>query len=1594
MALTVNTNVSALNAQRATLDSQKEMASAMERLASGKRINSAVDDAAGIAIAARMESQISGLNQAVRNANDAISLVSTAEGALQETTAILQRIRELSIQSAGGAPSNSDRVNLNKEVVQLQEELSRIANTTRFNGGLLLNGTFVDTDFQIGQSNNEEITVSIGDIRPERIGAFTQRTVEHVGLVSSGASLDAIDNGVNQQTLVVQVGNEVPRTISINKGDDARTISDKINHAGAQVNSTAVTTSNAYIDGYGSFSFKISSSSAPDIEDVITVGATAGSQAASLAAEINRGYSEHNISATIEVDSDGVEYVKMVQDDGYDIKIQDYVTTGNSSLDFDEDGVDELTGGYGRTATIVGGAITIDAPASFLVSSDDVSNTILQGTRASLEVVGVSSDPALYQDKSFDITVSGVTKTVNLAAPPPAVPTDATSPVMAVEFTATQQLQGPSSQQLGALRQNSYTVTTIDTATTPARGSADVQFSLSVNGGSAQDLDMAAALSALGYESGEEVSAADFAAAMQTTISNNPYFNSGDEAVTVTLTDYGQIKLDVAGGSGAITFAESSKYSAAYAVSWTGSSDVTAVSDQITMLDHGYTTGDSVTYSTSGATDTGLTAGTYFVIAADSNTIQLASTLANANAGTAVALTGDGTGEQISRAAGDGVAAAMIVNTAPTDGSTTESAADGSLTLGETLNDVTTNPNSPYGPVNPLGITDRVIATGANDTFTLAVNDGAPTVIEVVAGTYYAMEELATAVQTAIDSSPFSSTGSFPITVEATTDENGDWGLSFGSVDGHSIQVGGTSFLTDVLALSVADPSSAADIDIANSWTSATDVNAGTNRITISGHGYSTGDAVLYNATSADTGLVSGTTYYVAVVDADTISLSTTEANALGGTIIVLTGDGAGEQISDGAGERKVAISAGPIDEAATRLAINVNGGGFYDLDLKTHLTAAGVEATATSVTEDQFVTALQAALDDSVYFTGDEAVTVSVTSAGLVQLDVAGGAGTVVVAEHSAYRAGVTGAVATNGLGATLTGTVSNAVALSNGFSTGEASQSGTGGSIILGSTANTANGDPQDGDYVKTFGISAVEVTAATGDELYISIDDGTATLLTIPAGDYLNMADLAAAIQTQIDGSPEIGLAGTVSVTATSTQNSTDESWGLSFASSNGSKMDLFGNFFGSSLGISTGSDGSTQLGRSTDTWVMGDDIDATTDRVTLNNHGLSTGDALVYTQGTTADTGLPLVNAATYYAIVIDTDTIQLATTVALANAGTEITLDGLGTDDQSLTFTGDPITIEEVGEAPVGAAGYRTSVEAGAFSEGIDLSSDNQVTIEVLDDETGALSTKTITLGSSAGSVSFSDYMDLVASAANSEFVDEGFTFSAAGSDRSFTMTFEPTGGRTVTLSGASITQAFGASVSASGEPSNMDGLAFESMDDVLAELNAQFETLDIPITATYSRGGDTFNFLVTTGPADASSTISLSGDDLVELGFTGVLESIGGGVDRAEEVRYVSQIDISTRDSASLAMTVVDAALETLAGVRGGLGAVANRLESTISNLMNISENTSAAMSRVMDADFAAESSRLARAQILQEASVAMLAQANSSAQSVLKLLQ
>ncbi|MBT8766448.1 flagellin [Metapseudomonas boanensis] len=170
MALTVNTNVSSLNAQRNLNASSNALSKSLERLSTGSRINSAKDDAAGLQIANRLTSQVNGLNVAVRNANDGISLAQTAEGAMQQSTNILQRMRDLSLQSANGSNSTNERQALNQEVTQLKEELDRISNTTTFGGRKLLNGDFANVNFQVGAQANETIGFSISSTSAAKLG--------------------------------------------------------------------------------------------------------------------------------------------------------------------------------------------------------------------------------------------------------------------------------------------------------------------------------------------------------------------------------------------------------------------------------------------------------------------------------------------------------------------------------------------------------------------------------------------------------------------------------------------------------------------------------------------------------------------------------------------------------------------------------------------------------------------------------------------------------------------------------------------------------------------------------------------------------------------------------------------------------------------------------------------------------------------------------------------------------------------------------------------------------------------------------------------------------------------------------------------------------------------------------------------------------------------------------------------------------------------------------------------------------------------------------------------------------------------------------
>lgn len=196
MALSINTNVASLNAQRNVMKSQDGLTSAMQRLSTGLRINSAKDDSAGLAISERMTSQIRGLNQAARNANDGISLAQTAEGALGEVGSNLQRIRELAVQASNGTNTQADRDALNSEVTQLKAEIQRVAQQTNFNGTKLLDGSFAGVAFQVGANSGETITVSsIANVQTSALGGTVTRYNDSIAASSLTGFATAIADG-------------------------------------------------------------------------------------------------------------------------------------------------------------------------------------------------------------------------------------------------------------------------------------------------------------------------------------------------------------------------------------------------------------------------------------------------------------------------------------------------------------------------------------------------------------------------------------------------------------------------------------------------------------------------------------------------------------------------------------------------------------------------------------------------------------------------------------------------------------------------------------------------------------------------------------------------------------------------------------------------------------------------------------------------------------------------------------------------------------------------------------------------------------------------------------------------------------------------------------------------------------------------------------------------------------------------------------------------------------------------------------------------------------------------------------------------------
>jgi len=211
----INTNVSALRAQNGSRMANKELETAMARLSSGKRINNARDDAAGLAIATRMNANVKGLSQAIRNANDGISLAQTAEGALSETSNILVRMRELAVQSANGTNVGTDRTAIQAEVTQLLAQVGDISGRTTFNGTSLLNSATTSIDIQTGVASGQTVSIAIGDMTATGLGVDGVDLSTAAGASSALATLDtAINTVAGQRASLGAVQNRLDSTVN------------------------------------------------------------------------------------------------------------------------------------------------------------------------------------------------------------------------------------------------------------------------------------------------------------------------------------------------------------------------------------------------------------------------------------------------------------------------------------------------------------------------------------------------------------------------------------------------------------------------------------------------------------------------------------------------------------------------------------------------------------------------------------------------------------------------------------------------------------------------------------------------------------------------------------------------------------------------------------------------------------------------------------------------------------------------------------------------------------------------------------------------------------------------------------------------------------------------------------------------------------------------------------------------------------------------------------------------------------------------------------------------------------------------------------
>ncbi|OON61062.1 flagellin [Massilia sp. KIM] len=410
MASSIITNTASLNSQRNLSQSQGALATSLQRLSSGLRINSAKDDAAGLAISDRMTSQINGLNQAARNANDGISLAQTAEGGLATATDLLQRMRTLAVQVANGTNSASDRNSTQQEISQLQQELNRVANTTQFNGKNLLDGTMNNAQFQVGANSGQTINFSIGSAQASALGNNNFKADGDVSAaVASTAKNTLAKNNIDAQNLTIQGNGASSGAIAITQGESAKSIVDKVNAASGSTNVTATATTEVTLGNFansGTVSFSLQGAPKADgtTANPVTISAQVNNpkDLSALTKAINDQAGSTGITAVADLTAGTI---KMTQAQGYDIGIINNNAAGSSLDTVTATGASGAAVPIGNNtgvanAVTIGGQINFNSPSSFTVSSDTGASGITAGA------ANVASTSALKSVASIDVNTT------------------------------------------------------------------------------------------------------------------------------------------------------------------------------------------------------------------------------------------------------------------------------------------------------------------------------------------------------------------------------------------------------------------------------------------------------------------------------------------------------------------------------------------------------------------------------------------------------------------------------------------------------------------------------------------------------------------------------------------------------------------------------------------------------------------------------------------------------------------------------------------------------------------------------------------------------------------------------------------------------------------------------------------------------------------------------------------------------------------------------------------------------------------------------------------------------------------------------------